>query len=257
MAESSLSVGRPELRLEVADYLGMGRASASWDADQVARIDSCVDAGLRKFYNPPALPGDLHTHKWTFLEPTATITTVASQTDYDLPDDYGAIRGKLTYDDLFGYPPITVCDESRIRQLRQQSQVNVFPYLAAIIPKPGFDGSNGQRFQITFWPDPLGGRVITYRYLRMPERVTSGNPYPVGGSFHAETLIEACLAAAEQRYKDRIGHHSELFMQRLKASVDFDNRANTPENFGYNGDGSDGQNRDIHRGHSDYITASF
>lgn len=70
-----LALTREELRKEVAFFLGYGRDSTKWSAGQLDLINSCVTKGLRQFYAPRPLPGDNGVmHKWSFLEPTSTVT---------------------------------------------------------------------------------------------------------------------------------------------------------------------------------------
>ena len=56
---------------------------------------------------------------------------------------------------------------------------------------------------------------------------------------HAETILESCLAIAEQRMENQSGIHSQKFVERLTASVAHDKQYYTPERGGYNADRSD------------------
>jgi hypothetical protein len=67
-------------------------------------------------------------------------------------------------------------------------------------------------------------------------RLRSGTPYPLGGMNHAETILYACLAAAELQKDDDRGPRWETFKELLIASIDMDRRGR-PDNIGYNGDG--------------------
>ena len=75
MAESTLSVAYSDLREEIAFYLGYGRTSGNWSADQVLSITSVLKSGLRQFYHPPKLPSDASAHQWYFMYPSTSLTT--------------------------------------------------------------------------------------------------------------------------------------------------------------------------------------
>ena len=112
------------------------------------------------------------------------------------------------------------------------------PTLMAIRPKSS-DGSNGQRFELMLWPDPDKAYTVSYRYQALPSKLTTGNPYPLGGEAHAETILASCLAVAESRQENNAGIHNANFVQRLQASIVYDRNMHTPNVSGYNGDGSD------------------
>ena len=87
------------------------------------------------------------------------------------------------------------------------------------------------------WPTPDAIYTLTYRFIPHPDALTTAAPYPYGGAAHAETLIESCLAVAEQRMNHERGLHYAAFMDRLGASVAYDRRQ-APEFYGYCGDNS-------------------
>ena len=76
MAESTLSLTRTELREEIGHFLGYGRTSTSWSTDQGSDIDAALNKGLRQFYFPPRLTPSDTAHKWSFLKPIDTLTTI-------------------------------------------------------------------------------------------------------------------------------------------------------------------------------------
>jgi hypothetical protein len=78
MAESTASLGYDDLRKEIGAYLGFGRTTASWSTGQADTIASCLQSGLRQFYTPPVLQGEMYAHEWSFLRPQATMTIWAS-----------------------------------------------------------------------------------------------------------------------------------------------------------------------------------
>lgn len=81
MPESSLSLTNDDFRAEVEQFL---RSVPSTD---VTRI---VKRGLANFYNPPPLPGQTASHRWSFMYRTAQLTTrvvvTSSTITYDHTD---------------------------------------------------------------------------------------------------------------------------------------------------------------------------
>lgn len=234
MAESSLSIGYPELRREIGRFLGIGRDPAGWTADQVTDVEDILKAGLRQFYFPQEA-GD--SHRWSFLYPVTTLTTVSGTQTYNLPDDYGAIQGRMTFPANSGicYRPIQIVSEEMIREYAQRDTNNTRPRCAAIRPKP-FDGTSGQRWQILFWPVPDAAYTLSYRYQANPAQLSTDAPYPLGGMKHAETIIESCLSVAESRMNDELGIHSANYQRLLLASIQQDRMNHTPHTYGYNSD---------------------
>lgn len=80
--------------------------------------------------------------------------------------------------------------------------------------------------------------TLVIQYSVVPRTITTNSPYPYGGMFHAETIREACLAAAESDTDDQVGLHQQLYEQKLKASIAFDIDQSVADFLGYNGDGT-------------------
>ena len=59
-----------------------------------------------------------------------------------------------------------------------------------------------------------------------------------GGDAHFQTILEAMKAAADVIQKRKQRPHEQLFMERLIASVHFDEQLAAPKQMGYNRDGS-------------------
>jgi len=232
----TLAVKYHDIRDAVGHYLGYGRSDYS--QDQLADIEACIESGLRQFYNPPPV-GEGIAHRWSFLQPTASLQLAADQDDYDLPEDLGGITGSLTYPAQQAKPPIVLTSEAAIRRLRGSRLTVGPPRRAAVRPK-ATDGQVAQGYELMVWPTPQSEVDICYQYYVQPHKLSSANPYPYGGPLHGETVMQSCLAAAELRLNDIKGPHWQQFMERLAASVLAD-RINGPDNLGYNADRSDGR----------------
>lgn len=102
------------------------------------------------------------------------------------------------------------------------------------------DGTVGQRFEMLLYPKPSAANILSFQMNILPEKLTGANPQIYGGAAHSETVLESCLAVAEERYDDTLnGLHKSKFVEKLFASVSLDSKMNRPENLGNNRDLSD------------------
>ena len=163
--------------------------------------------------------------------------TISGQYIYDLPDNYGGIDGGFTYTSSNMRRVIPVVSELFIRKKRAGLNTTGVPDYCAVRPKSS-DNTSGQRYEVLFYPRPSSNYTLEYSYIPLMDVLTASAPYPWGGEPHTETIIASCLAVAEERLNDTRGEKWNRFMERLRASVDFDRRMNTPETLGYVRDGS-------------------
>jgi hypothetical protein len=163
--------------------------------------------------------------------------SIASDGDYQLPDDFAGIIGDLTYEPNVTYVPIRVTGEGQIRVQRMKSaNATGRPYCAAVRPKALVAGE-GQRFELMLYPKPDAAYVLTYQYRANPSKI-SASQYPYGGMMHAETLMASIFAAAALRLDDRRTERWDYFIERLAASIRIDEDT-SGDYFGYNSDMSD------------------
>ena len=171
--------------------------------------------------------------------------SITATGDYDLPDDFGSIVGHLTFGADTGCPPVMVCGEGQIRAMRQRD-VDYTGRTQYVAVRPKALGQTGQRFELITWPIPDADYTLSYQYNAFPDKHgdIADTEYPLGGMAHTETILESCLAVAEQRYDDAEStNHQEEFMRRLAASIDIDQKAG-PQWLGYGADGSDEADRE-------------
>lgn len=238
MAEPTLSGEFIKLRREVGYKLGFGRDVESFSVDELEAVDSCIESGLRQFYSPPLLPNQPKSHSWSFLFAALTVTTVADQYNYDLPDDFRDIDRYLTYPiDEKNYVRIEYTSESMLRHFQANAENSGDPRMFAIIPKASTpSASAGQRWELWLFPTPSEVWALRGRYAINPNMITTAAPFPYGAMEHYETILHSCLAVAEEREDDNEGISRKRFLENLAASISRD-MEKEGMNLGYNNDG--------------------
>ena len=236
MAESTLSVSFADIRTAVGDYLGIGMDPAGWTSADATRVAGIIKSGLARFYFNPIYSD------WSFLKPVASLTTAASQEEYALPDDFGHLISTLTWSSPRNRPYVNIIAEATYRQIKGESPLQIGqPRVACVIPvKMAASVSPnvpvGQRFKIALWPVPAGVYVFEYRYAVLPD-APSDMLYPYGGASHGETILQSCLAVAEQRTNDSSSsNHQQLFERLLLGSIERDRNQAAPHVIGKNTD---------------------
>lgn len=164
--------------------------------------------------------------------------TLEHDANYDLPDDFGSINGPLFFPDDEYYTPIKIVSYKLIYEYRQTDNYTSNPIYAGIQPKTT-DGSDGQRYQIIFWPRPSSVWNLIYIYHILPNKISTSYPYHYGGMQHSQTILESMYAVVDEVIKEAKGPHHEAFIKRLTASIQAD-KSRAPDIYGYNGDNSDG-----------------
>lgn len=213
------------------------------------RISKIVSSGVATYLSvggtsPTAGP-------YAILGPTDqaagdTFTVRGTGMVYDLPDDFGAIDGDLTFGRSEFFKSIPIVGEGQIRSLQQRNVSAGNPRFAAIRPLNN-DGRSGQRFELLLWPSPDATYNLTYRYKVLAQKLSDTKPYALGGMAMGEVVMASCLAQAENHVNDERGVRQQKFLERLSAQVSADREAITPQFFGYNADGSDDANKPLSR----------
>jgi hypothetical protein len=251
VAESTLSLSFNDLEAEVGEFLGFGRGALygdpAWTIKQQQEIAAVRKSGERQFYMTAAFPelGIEAGYEWSFLKPVATLAISSNSQTMPLPDDYAGMEGEI---EISASTTITwwSLQVVGVGQVYHQYSVSPTttgrPLMCCEEPLKGTTGTQGQRYQLRLWPVPDQAYTLKFAYYVNPDAMTSANPYSYGGAEHSETLLESCLAKAEQRLDDAMGIHTALFKERLLASVQMDRRKK-PQSLGYNGDRSDRKHR--------------
>lgn len=175
---------------------------------------------------------------------TVTVTDVG---DYDLPDAFGRLDGPVQYATETGVVNIRQTNWSVILTARQRSSGTAgHPTICGVRPK-AIDATVGQRYEILFYPQPDSIYALKLRYAVLPDAMTAGNLYALGGAEHTETLLASCMDQAQRRLNDSIADKQIDYKNKLMASIQRDLRHGA-EHSGQMRDRSD----DVyeHTGHS-------
>jgi hypothetical protein len=173
---------------------------------------------------------------------------------YDMPSDFGGMKGTFAFRDGDGYSPVNLTNWSNVQTMRSQSSIRKdIPEFAAIIPKDtDNDSTTAQTSQVILWPFPDKIYDLNFVYTVFVESISDDatndaddNNVPIGGMMHGETIIASCLAVAEQMIDEfnNPGKNQARFIERLAASISYDRRNMLPDGFGYNADNSDRQSQ--------------
>lgn len=168
--------------------------------------------------------------------------------EYELPSDFGGLRGEVTFRDDDGYAPLRLVNEASIMRLRTEGNYTKdVPEYVAIIPT-GTDNESqiSQTFKLSVWPFPDKKYDLLFSYTVYANAMSAAGAetddlhVPIGGAYHSETILSSCLAVAEQIVDEfnNPGKMQAKFIERLSASISYDRRNMLPDGFGYNGDHS-------------------
>ena len=155
-----------------------------------------------------------------------------------MPDAFGGQNLTLQYaaDSEQFEQAVSFTSVTAILRYRQASARTGPPRPFAVRPIT-LTEATGQRWEMLFWPTPDQNYTLEAHYQVLPDATTDGTNYVWGGVAHRNTVIEAVLAEAERRLNDtRDGLHEAEYQKCLQRSIDYERRAHTPRNLGYNGD---------------------
>lgn len=243
--ESTLQLKFSDFTGQVGLFLGYGMGSANgdtaWNTQTTNIINGIVASGIRQFYFPPAPEGEGSSYDWSFLKPVALIDFPLGSKIALLPDDFGGFEGEITLSSNQSqvWWPIKLVGIGQInKEYSALPAATGRPLLACLEPLKGTSINKSQRFQLVLWPLADQDYTLQFQYYLLPDMLTGNAPYCYGGAAHAETILESCLAIAEQRLDDASSVHSMKFNERLVASISID-RKSKPQNLGRNMDRSD------------------
>ena len=241
------------LRTRIADDLGWTRHAGNWSSDEIDRLDEIINAGYQQFIYPVTLEGEMSSHEWSFLRPTATVSTVADTYVYDMPSTFGAMVSDLVYDeDEYETRIVEQVTPGMIDRNRAVNSSSGRPCMYALRPKT-VGMTAAQTTQLMLWPTPDAAYGLLYHYDAYVGTLSEANAYMLGGQAHFETILQSCRDIAATRYKDdTAGREHALYLERLRASVEADRRL-SPKTLGWNENGR----RITHLRHGHSFTVSL
>ena len=253
-----LEITKSYLASIVGNALGFPAESSIWTHQQKSIATEVIRSGLRRFQSPALVAGPVQ-HQWSFLRPISRMDLTAGTYQYTLPADFAMLRGPMTYapGTYTLYPDIELVGEEKVRQMLQFTDLTSRPTMAAVVSQA--PGQTGHRKELWVYPKPDADYEILIRYSVNMIEMEDDDALPVGGPPHSQTLIEACLAAAEA-YSGKAGLHTKLFMECLAASISHDQQLAAADTYGVNWDRSDRRRggdkwwRDFHEYDNNIVT---
>jgi hypothetical protein len=235
----ALTITNEELEGYVGRELGYGDADGSFVGEQADDVARAIATGKRNFYANEAA------HEWSFCTVTRTFALAADVSRYDLPADFSMLEGPIVYsaNSSLLYRPLTITSDVTVMQaINRTSSSTGVPHMAAVRSKNNDEGAilTGSLWELLVFPIPSDSYNLDLRYKVNPLAPTGDTLLPIGDQFHVQTLIEACLAAAERFNGEMNGVHEVEFQKRLAASITYDQRKTAAHNLGPNVDTSDG-----------------
>jgi hypothetical protein len=216
------------LRRILGVYAGWGGDDGKWSSEQKLTAQDVFRDGMRRAYYPVDMRGKAV--RWSFLTPSRELVTVADQSDYDMPDDFGGIIGPLSYSSAdSGTYPVQLVSETTVRNRRQFSSdgTSGAPELVAVEQtSPGV--ALGTRYRLLLWPTPNDTYTLSYRCVVSPQPAGPDSLVPPGGPRMSGLLKAAILAEYESRFNDGQSQWLQIFNAELATAIAQD-AAHDPE----------------------------
>lgn len=134
----ALTINYSTLQREIGRRLGWGRSPTgtatdqAWSADQLQDFQDIIDNGLRRFYWPMPLPGELR-YIWSFLAPQSYLDCVIGQAIYQLPGDFSDLASSgFTYESGGNQLNVSRVSDQKIQSLQAKSPRSGPPQYYAI-----------------------------------------------------------------------------------------------------------------------------
>lgn len=242
---TTLNIDYFYLQRRVAKYLHNNYNQATLDDEQAEEVDEVINLGLMQYYFPPVLPpevaiGTAHAHEWSFMRPSLQFDTVADQRRYSLPSDWERPISDLCYVNTSEnqYASIKFTSAARLRAVEFQTEYTTNPEFAAI----EIDSSTGVEPQIqvlVLHPTPDGVYTLSCQYQSVARKLTTDQPYPLGGQLHGPGILASVMASAEFHKNNAHGPLYQDFIQKLVSAVMRDQERGG-QLLGYNGNGACG-----------------
>lgn len=196
--DGSLCVNRRYLDRLIGLEVGFGPNSASWTHGQRVEIARLRTRALRRVYVPASLDGKT-THKWSFLSPRISVTTITDNPVVEIPRNVTSILGPLVapIGDCEIYDPIPVVGEIDVERKLAKNANPARPQMAAIRPRPPIQGvSVGQ--ELVFYPIPDAEYTFSFRCRINPYDLPNDDSEPPKCVELAEVIIASAKVLAAE-----------------------------------------------------------
>jgi hypothetical protein len=164
-------------------------------------------------------------------EATGDTFTITADGDYDLPDDFAAMCGPMTFEETDGTMAVQMRAEQDIRTMRMATMADSRPRHGATRWKAG-TGAAQQRAELLLWPVPDGDYTLYYSYDVAPVKLDSTNLYPLGGLHMGEAVKAAAIYAAAKHHGEATDADWGDFQAALTAAIQADAQSVRADNLG-------------------------
>jgi hypothetical protein len=172
MAEPGLTLAFSDLQIVAGVKLGYSATTGDWSSAETAEVARIIQAALRQFMYPPPLQGERLAHKWSFMEPTATLVL--------WPDTTGTAVGQGSYSAATGLTTFTASASVFVQSMTSHDLTfdtsstgyNIAGYTSGTVVTLTGDASgeaSGDTFALTAdgdydMPDDFGGIVGPFTF---------------------------------------------------------------------------------------------
>jgi hypothetical protein len=244
VAESTLTLTRSNYQDDIAEWIGWGRVLYLSNATHLAAVQRMFDIGLRQLVYPPpvtAANGQIikQSHVWSWLRAgeidnanlshTTRINVAINDFQFlmtaNLDQEFGGIISGASFLAGSTVLPLDIINEDVMNAMRgapeTASTTGTPKYIAVFTEAYSNAGAQSLRHRIVIHPTSDVDGSLVLRFVRHPANVLT-DIYPDITTQHSETLRASCLAAAERFKNDEKGVQWDYFMERLGASIAFD-----------------------------------
>ncbi len=142
--------------------------------------------------------------------------------EYDMPANFGTMRGPMYYDYDKTNIQIEKIPVGRIIHARANQDTNGHPTHFATRIKAATAGATEQVVELMPYPTPDAAYDVHYICDIKPTALDTTYKYPLGGAPFDECILEFCLAEAERHFKGGPGQHAVEAERMLTAMIAYD-----------------------------------
>jgi hypothetical protein len=178
-----------------------------------------------------------YAHRWSFLNPTTTLATVASQTTNDLPDNFGGMRDDFAYSSTDNWKQLVRVEPDWINKQRSGSGAPEGPPTYYAIRPKAIAEATSERYEVVWWFIPDAAYTLTYSYDVNQDLLTADYSFLLGSGQYGPILSQMARGEGELLVRRVRGPQSERADRMLAAAIEQDLKRQGSKNLGYNSDG--------------------